>query len=124
MVDAFATSSTTSSKVSPSRPWRSASWPSPPRSAPATRSGSRAAGLLAHAHLIALGVLARFRPVRVHGRWLVDGALANPIPVSVCRAPGARYVFAVSLAADSCGRGTVVPHLEAASPEEPIPEQP
>src|SRR5262245_47435574 len=65
-----------------------------------------------------------FRPVAINGRWLFDGALVNPIPVSVCRALGARYVIAVSLAADSCGRGTVVPHLEAASPEEPTPEQP
>ncbi|HET6928588.1 MAG TPA: patatin-like phospholipase family protein [Hyphomicrobiaceae bacterium] len=65
-----------------------------------------------------------FRPVPINGRWLFDGALVNPIPVSVCRALGARYVIAVNLAADSCGRGTVVPHLEAAGPEEPTPEQP
>jgi NTE family protein len=63
-----------------------------------------------------------FRPVPINGRWLFDGALVNPIPVSVCRALGARYVIAVSLSADSCGRGTVVPHLEAAGPEEPTPE--
>ena len=65
-----------------------------------------------------------FRPVALNGRGLFDGALVNPIPVSVCRALGARYVIAVNLAADSCGRGTVVPHLEAADPEEPTPEQP
>ena len=65
-----------------------------------------------------------FRPVAINGRWLFDGALVNPIPVSVCRALGARYVIAVNLAADSCGRGTVVPHLEAADPDEPTPEQP
>jgi NTE family protein len=65
-----------------------------------------------------------FRPVPINGRWLFDGALVNPIPVSVCRALGARYVIAVNLAADSCGRGTVVPHLEAAGSEEPTPEQP
>jgi len=65
-----------------------------------------------------------FRPVPINGRWLFDGALVNPIPVSVCRALGARYVIAVNLAADSCGRGTVVPNLEAAGPEEPTPEQP
>jgi NTE family protein len=27
-----------------------------------------------------------FRPVAIDGRWLFDGALVNPIPVSVCRA--------------------------------------
>lgn len=53
-----------------------------------------------------------FRPVKVGGRWLFDGALVNPIPVSVCRALGARYVIAVNLNADVCSRGTVVPHLD------------
>jgi NTE family protein len=65
-----------------------------------------------------------FRPVAINGRWLFDGALVNPIPVSVCRALGARYVIAVSLSADTCGRGTVVPYLEAAAPERRDPEQP
>jgi len=54
-----------------------------------------------------------FKPVNVGGRWLFDGALVNPIPVSVCRAMGARYVIAVNLNADMCGRGTVVPFLDA-----------
>ncbi|MEO8668671.1 MAG: patatin-like phospholipase family protein [Bauldia sp.] len=49
-----------------------------------------------------------FKPVRVSGRWLVDGALVNPIPVSVCRALGANFVIAVNLSADGFGRGTVV----------------
>ncbi len=53
-----------------------------------------------------------FRPVKVGGRWLFDGALVNPIPVSVCRALGARYVIAVNLNADICSRGTVVPQLD------------
>jgi len=39
----------------------------------------------------------------------------NPVPVSVCRALGARYVIAVNLNADMCGRGTVVPYIEAGS---------
>ena len=53
-----------------------------------------------------------FRPVKINGRWLFDGALVNPIPVSVCRALGARYVIAVNLNFDMCGRGTIVPHFE------------
>lgn len=53
-----------------------------------------------------------FRPVKLNGRWLFDGALVNPIPVSVARAHGARYVIAVNLNFDICGRGTIVPHLE------------
>lgn len=54
-----------------------------------------------------------FRPVKIDGRWLFDGALVNPIPVTVCRALGARYVIAVNLNNDSCTRGTVMPHLDA-----------
>lgn len=49
-----------------------------------------------------------FRPVNVHGRWLIDGALVNPVPVSVCRAFGARLVIAVNLCTDVFGKGTVV----------------
>jgi NTE family protein len=63
-----------------------------------------------------------FKPVCVDGRWLFDGALVNPIPVSVCRALGARYVIAVNVNTDVCGRGTVVSHLEALPPPDPTPE--
>ena len=45
-----------------------------------------------------------FRPVKIDGRWLFDGALVNPIPVSVCRALGARYVIAVNLNIDISSR--------------------
>jgi NTE family protein len=48
-----------------------------------------------------------FRPVKVDGRWLFDGALVNPIPISVCRALGARYVIAVNLNIDITNRGTM-----------------
>jgi NTE family protein len=69
-----------------------------------------------------------FRPVKINGRWLFDGALVNPIPVSVCRAHGARYVIAVNLNFDVCGRGTIDPHFDAevsaetVEPAEPEPE--
>jgi NTE family protein len=48
-----------------------------------------------------------FSPVTVDGRWLLDGALVNPIPVSVCRALGARLVIAVNLNTDAFGEGVV-----------------
>jgi NTE family protein len=38
-----------------------------------------------------------FEPVQVDGRWVVDGALVNPVPVSVCHALGAQIVIAVNL---------------------------
>lgn len=49
-----------------------------------------------------------FPPVRIGGRWLVDGALVNPVPVSAARALGARVVIAVNLNADLFGRGTII----------------
>ncbi|HRD74998.1 MAG TPA: patatin-like phospholipase family protein [Hyphomicrobiaceae bacterium] len=49
-----------------------------------------------------------FKPASVGGRWLFDGALVNPVPVSVCRALGARYVIAVNLNSDLGGKGTVI----------------
>jgi NTE family protein len=54
-----------------------------------------------------------FRPVKVNGRWLIDGALVNPIPVSVCRALGARIVIAVNLSNDLWNRGGVIHDQEA-----------
>ncbi|RME95072.1 MAG: NTE family protein rssA, partial [Alphaproteobacteria bacterium] len=54
-----------------------------------------------------------FSPVNINGRWLMDGALVNPIPVSVCRALGAQVVIAVNLNRDIFGRGTIVPDHEA-----------
>jgi NTE family protein len=44
-----------------------------------------------------------FPAVKIDGRWLLDGALVNPVPVSVCRALGARIVIAVNLNADPYG---------------------
>src|SRR3546814_13230144 len=48
-----------------------------------------------------------------HARWLVDGALVNPVPVAVCRALGVQMVIAVNLNADILGKerraGAAVP---------------
>ena len=45
-----------------------------------------------------------FPPIRHKNRWLVDGGLVNPVPVSVCRALGADFVIAVNLNGDLVGR--------------------
>ena len=45
-----------------------------------------------------------FTPVQSEGRWLVDGGLVNPVPVSVCRALGADVVIAVNLNGDILSR--------------------
>ena len=52
-----------------------------------------------------------FEPVRVGRRMLVDGALVNPVPVSVCRALGADLVIAANFASDTFAHGTVVQSL-------------
>ncbi|TPV98537.1 MAG: putative NTE family protein [Beijerinckiaceae bacterium] len=49
-----------------------------------------------------------FEPVKINGRWLFDGALVNPIPVTLCRALGAEIVIAVNLVSDTTFRGTVI----------------
>ncbi len=53
-----------------------------------------------------------FKPVKIRGRWLFDGALVNPVPISVCRAMGARYVIAVNLNFDLSSRGTLAPQVD------------
>ncbi len=45
-----------------------------------------------------------FTPLQHQGRWLVDGGLANPVPVSLCRAMGADIVIAVNLNGDILGK--------------------
>jgi NTE family protein len=62
-----------------------------------------------------------FPPVRIGERWLVDGALVNPVPVSVARALGARVVIAVNVNTDLFGRGTAVPDQGDTTP--PIEEE-
>jgi NTE family protein len=56
-----------------------------------------------------------FEPMRIAERWLVDGALVNPVPVSVCQALGAELVVAVNVNADQLGktrrRGMEVPSI-------------
>ena len=52
-----------------------------------------------------------FEPVRLDGRWLFDGALVNPVPVTLCRAMGADIVIAVNLIGDTAYRGAVIGDL-------------
>ncbi|UGY08402.1 patatin family protein [Phyllobacterium pellucidum] len=51
-----------------------------------------------------------FEPVDCNGRTLVDGALVNPVPVSVCRAHEQPLVVAVNLHYDQFGRAAVIKH--------------
>jgi len=47
-----------------------------------------------------------FQPVLRDGRYLIDGSVVNPIPVSLCRQMGADVVIAVDLGSD---RGRLFP---------------
>ena len=61
-----------------------------------------------------------FEPVRMGGRWLFDGAIVNPVPVSVARAFGAEIVIALGIG-DGSGRGTAIQDLEDTEEEAAIP---
>jgi NTE family protein len=78
-------------------------------------------GRLADAMRASYALPGIFPPVRLGERWLVDGALVNPVPVSVARALGARLVIAVNVNTDLFGRGTAVP--DQGSSEPPIEEE-
>ena len=81
-----------------------------------------------------------FQPVQHEDRYLVDGSVVNPIPVSLCRAMGADIVLAVDLGSDLVGSyvgdddraptrtprgliGRVLPHFNRSSEKqvEPAP---
>lgn len=57
-----------------------------------------------------------FEPIHCNNRTLIDGALVNPVPVSVCRAYEQPLVMAVNLHYDVFGRSAVVKH-KASSPD-------
>lgn len=61
-------------------------------------------GKLADAVQASMALPGLFPPVRVDQRWMVDGGLVNPVPVTTCRALGADVVIAVNLNSDIIGK--------------------
>jgi NTE family protein len=59
-----------------------------------------------------------FTPVLTDDGILVDGALVNPVPVSLARAMGAEIVIAVDLSYGIVGRSLVVKDAEAGETDE------
>lgn len=60
-------------------------------------------------------------PLKLHGKWLVDGGLVNPVPVSVCRAMEADIIIAVNLNGDIVGRTAARYERKETTPEpEPV----
>ena len=64
-----------------------------------------------------------FSPVLVGDRWLVDGALVNPVPVSAARALGAEIVIAANLSSDVFTHSTTI-YAHGALPPEPVRSRP
>ncbi len=67
-----------------------------------------------------------FAPVLIGGRWLVDGALVNPVPVSAARALGAEIVIAANLSSDIFAHSTTIyshgaPAAAPELPADPVP---
>jgi NTE family protein len=61
-------------------------------------------------------------PAVLHeGRWLVDGALVNPVPVSLARAMGATVVIAVNLNGDMPGLPRLARQTKPAATPPPPP---
>lgn len=65
-------------------------------------------GLLVEALRASYALPGVFDPVKLGGRWLMDGALVNPIPVTVARALGADLVICINLNGDIRLCGTVI----------------
>lgn len=64
-----------------------------------------------------------FSPVLIGDRWLVDGALVNPVPVSAARALGAEIVIAANLSSDVFGHATTIfDHGTTATLPDPVIE--
>jgi NTE family protein len=57
-----------------------------------------------------------FSPVQIAGRWFIDGAFTNPIPVGVARALGAEIIIAVNLHTDVLGRSGVIHEFGGSDP--------
>ena len=75
-------------------------------------------GSVANAVRASMSLPGLFPPVRDEGRWLVDGGLVNPVPVTACRALGADIVIAVNLNADIVGKGLKRSDITSAEEEE------
>jgi NTE family protein len=60
-----------------------------------------------------------FTPWAENGRYLVDGALVNPVPLSLCRAMGAEFVIAVDLSSPLVGAPVAEASAEKAAERMP-----
>jgi NTE family protein len=64
-----------------------------------------------------------FTPVKFGERWMLDGGLVNPVPVSACRALGADVIIAVNLNAQLVGAQLSRGSRQQAEREADTPEE-
>jgi len=57
-------------------------------------------GSLKHALRCSCAIPGILAPAQHEGRWMVDGATVNPVPVSLCKTMGADFVIAIDLNSD------------------------
>jgi NTE family protein len=74
-------------------------------------------GALDEAVRASISIPGVLNPIRVDGHWLADGALVNPVPVSVCRAMGADIIIAVNVNSDAVERFEAPEAQKRSSPE-------
>jgi NTE family protein len=77
-------------------------------------------GLLIDAIWASISLPGLFPPLQHQGKWLVDGGLVNPVPVSVCRALGADIVISVNLNGDIVGKHFIQERDEQAAESENV----
>jgi NTE family protein len=81
-------------------------------------------GALIEAVWASISLPGLFPAIRHKHRWVVDGGLVNPVPISTCRSLGAEVVIAVNLNGDIAGKHfkKMAPRSETAElPDEPPP---
>lgn len=66
------------------------------------------AGALGDAVRASVAIPGVFSPIHIDGRWLLDGGMSNPVPVSTARAMGADVIIAVNPNAHLEGHGVEV----------------
>src|SRR5260370_2324490 len=66
-------------------------------------------GRLSEAMAASYALPGLFPPKLIGGRWLMDGAIVNPLPISAARALGAPLLIALNLHPHNFGRRTILP---------------
>lgn len=61
-------------------------------------------GVMHEAVRASISIPGIFAPFKIGDRWLLDGGLVNPVPISICRALGADFIIAVNLNGDLISR--------------------